>query len=163
MQISDLAQKIIDLGTDKAMMVAPAESCTGGLIAASLTDISGSSAVLDRGFVTYSNEAKMQMLGVTAESLSRFGAVSAAVAKEMAFGALAHSRADISLSVTGVAGPSGGSADKPVGLVWFATCIQGEGPVAIEKHFGAELNRAAVRARAQETGLSLMLAALQRA
>jgi nicotinamide-nucleotide amidase len=101
-------------------MLATAESCTGGLIAATLTAIAGSSDVVDRGFVTYSNEAKMEVLGVPGGLLGEHGAVSEPVARAMAEGALARSQADIAVAVTGVAGPGGGSADKPVGLVWFA-------------------------------------------
>lgn len=99
--------------------LASAESCTGGLIAAACTDLAGSSAWFERGFVTYSNEAKTELLGVDAALIAQAGAVSEAVARAMAQGALAHSRAQVSLSVTGVAGPTGGSPDKPVGTVWF--------------------------------------------
>ena len=100
-------------------MLATAESCTGGMIAARCTDLAGSSRWFDRGFVTYSNEAKQELLGVSVATLERHGAVSAETAAEMAAGALAASRADLTVAVTGVAGPSGGSADKPVGTVWF--------------------------------------------
>ena len=106
-------------------MLATAESCTGGLIAATLTAIAGSSDVVDRGFVTYSNEAKMELLGVPSALLAEHGAVSEPVARAMAEGALARSRADIAIAVTGVAGPGGGSADKPVGLVWFGLAQRG--------------------------------------
>ena len=101
-------------------MVATAESCTGGLVAGALTDIAGSSTVVDRGFVTYTNLAKKQMLGVTQKSLGNYGAVSEQVAVEMARGALRRSPADVSVAITGIAGPTGGSRSKPVGLVWFA-------------------------------------------
>jgi nicotinamide-nucleotide amidase len=103
----------------RGWMVVTAESCTGGLIAGALTEVAGSSDVVDRGFVTYSNAAKTEMLGVPAEMIAKFGAVSEEVARAMAEGALARSRAQIAISVTGIAGPGGGSADKPVGLVWF--------------------------------------------
>jgi nicotinamide-nucleotide amidase len=103
----------------RGWMVATAESCTGGLIAGALTEVPGSSEVVDRGFVTYSNEAKTEMLGVPAALIADHGAVSAAVAAAMAEGALARSRAGIAVAVTGIAGPGGGSAEKPVGLVWF--------------------------------------------
>lgn len=106
-------------------MVATAESCTGGLIAATLTEIAGSSAVVDRGFVTYSNEAKTDMLGVPAAIIHTHGAVSEPVARSMAEGALARSQADITISVTGVAGPSGGSSKKPVGTVHFGCARKG--------------------------------------
>ena len=104
----------------KRAMIATAESCTGGMVAAAITDISGSSAVFDRGFVTYSNAAKTQMLGVPPNLLETHGAVSEEVARAMAQGALAHSGATLAVSITGIAGPSGGSATKPVGLVHFA-------------------------------------------
>ena len=104
----------------KHALMATAESCTGGLIAASCTDLPGSSAWFERGFVTYSNEAKTDMLGVPAALISRHGAVSEEVAKAMALGALHHSKADFSVAVTGIAGPSGGSEEKPVGTVWLA-------------------------------------------
>jgi nicotinamide-nucleotide amidase len=103
----------------KGAIVALAESCTGGGIASAITAIEGSSACFDRGFVTYSNAAKMQMLGVSEETLAAYGAVSGQTAEAMALGALEHSLADISLSVTGIAGPGGATADKPVGTVWF--------------------------------------------
>ncbi|MEK9596095.1 MAG: CinA family protein [Rhodospirillaceae bacterium] len=125
------------------LMVATAESCTGGLIAGALTEIAGSSAVVDRGFVTYSNEAKQAMLGVPEQLLNRHGAVSAEVAKAMAEGALEASLADLSIAVTGVAGPGGGSAAKPVGLVHFGCARRGQ-----ETHLVAEIfsgDRSAVR------------------
>ncbi len=102
------------------LLLATAESCTGGLIAAACTELAGSSAWFERGFVTYSNEAKTELLGVPAELVAAHGAVSEEVARAMSQGALAHSRAQVAVAVTGVAGPSGGSADKPVGTVWFA-------------------------------------------
>ncbi len=104
---------------EKGWFMATAESCTGGMIAAACTDLAGSSNWFERGFVTYSNEAKTEMLGVDSGLIARHGAVSEAVARAMAQGALAHSRAQAAVAVTGVAGPSGGSADKPVGTVWF--------------------------------------------
>ena len=104
----------------RGWMLATAESCTGGWIAKSMTDVPGSSAWFDRGFVTYTNEAKREMLGVSAESLNAYGAVSEQVARQMTAGALRASRADVVVAVTGVAGPSGGSPTKPVGTVWFA-------------------------------------------
>lgn len=140
----DLAARVLDLARQRAMMIATAESCTGGMIAAALTDIAGSSDVFDRGFVTYSNEAKMDMLGVRAATLEAHGAVSGETAREMALGALKHSRASLTVSVTGVAGPGGGSAEKPVGLVWFGLAMKGREPVALEQRFG-NLPRAAIR------------------
>lgn len=111
-----LAQQLLA----RSWMMATAESCTGGLIAAACTDLAGSSAWFERGLVTYSNEAKTELLGVPAELIAQHGAVSEAVARAMATGALAHSRAQVAVAVTGVAGPGGGSASKPVGTVWLA-------------------------------------------
>jgi len=110
---------LADLMLKRQWMLTTAESCTGGMIAAACTDLAGSSAWFERGFVTYSNEAKSDMLGVPAELIATHGAVSEPVARAMASGALQHSRAQVALSVTGIAGPSGGSPDKPVGTVWF--------------------------------------------
>ena len=118
--LPELAQDFLDACKHQGVLAATAESCTGGQIIALLTDIPGASSMIDCGFVTYSNEAKQQMLGVKAETLEAHGAVSAETAREMAEGALKKSRAGITLAVTGIAGPDGGSAEKPVGLVWFA-------------------------------------------
>ena len=118
--VTAAAIAVLDACRARGWKVATAESCTGGLVAGALTEIAGSSDVVDRGFVTYSNEAKQQMLGVPKSTLERFGAVSRETAEEMARGALAQSLADITVSITGIAGPGGGSADKPVGLVHFA-------------------------------------------
>lgn len=125
-----LAQSVIEKAAQQGVMIATAESCTGGLIAGALTDIAGSSAVVDRGFITYSNDSKQEMLEVKAASLLKFGAVSEVVAKEMAFGALTHSKADLTVSVTGVAGPGGGTSEKPVGMVCFGFAEMGKAPVA---------------------------------
>ncbi|MGF1658644.1 MAG: CinA family protein [Rubrimonas sp.] len=127
----------------RGLKVALAESCTGGLVSAALTDIPGSSAVVERGFVTYSNEAKSDLLGVPPDLIARFGAVSEAVARAMAEGALAASRADVAVAVTGVAGP-GGSDRKPEGLVHFACARRGADTVETRREFGA-LGRARVR------------------
>lgn len=124
--------------------LATAESCTGGLIACALTDVPGSSVVLERGFVTYSNEAKTEMLGVPAALISEHGAVSEEVARAMASGALAHSRADLSLSVTGIAGPDGGSAEKPVGLVHIAAALRDGSVVHRELRLG-DIGRQRIR------------------
>ena len=113
------AAALIQAYAARGEMIATAESCTGGLVSALLTEIAGSSAVVDRGFVTYSNEAKQDMLGVPAPLLEAHGAVSEPVARAMVEGALRHSRAQVAVAVTGVAGPGGGSPDKPVGTVWF--------------------------------------------
>lgn len=127
------ATEILELYRAENMMIATAESCTGGLIAASLTEIAGSSDVVDRGFVTYSNEAKNEAIGVDMALIEAHGAVSAEVATAMATGALAHSRADAAVAVTGVAGPGGGSAEKPVGLVFIGGARLGQSPL-VERH-----------------------------
>jgi nicotinamide-nucleotide amidase len=136
----------IDLGaalSARKWIAATAESCTGGLVAGAITDIAGSSEWFDRGFVTYSNEAKIELLGVRPETLARFGAVSEATVHEMVAGALERSRADIAVAVTGIAGPAGGTQDKPVGLVWLAWAIRNGRVEAASHRFGG--GRAAVR------------------
>jgi nicotinamide-nucleotide amidase len=132
-----------------------AESCTGGLVAALLTSVPGSSDVVERGFVTYSNEAKIELLGVSAAIIASHGAVSAQTAEAMARGALAHSRADVAVSITGVAGPGGGSAEKPVGLVFLAVATKAGCDVA-EMRFGP-LSRDEIRARSVMKALEMML------
>jgi nicotinamide-nucleotide amidase len=117
---------LADLMLQKGLFLATAESCTGGMIAAACTDLAGSSAWFERGFVTYSNAAKTQMLGVDAALIEQHGAVSEPVARAMAFGAIRHSAAQVSVAVTGVAGPAGGSAAKPVGTVWFGFSVAGQ-------------------------------------
>jgi nicotinamide-nucleotide amidase len=159
---SDLIARATDLIARyraAGLMAATAESCTGGLIAALLTDIPGSSAVLERGFVVYSNAAKQDLLGVSAGTLARHGAVSAETARAMAEGALGASRAEVAVSVTGVAGPDGGSAEKPVGLVHFACARRGKPTVAREEQFG-DIGRGAVRLASVRVGLDLLEAAL---
>lgn len=130
--IEELVQQLAAKLTEKGWMLATAESCTGGMIAAACTDLAGSSQWFDRGFVTYSNEAKTEMLGVPAELIAKHGAVSEQVVRAMAEGAIRHSRAQVSIAVTGIAGPGGGSEDKPVGTVWvgwwlsdltYSTCV----------------------------------------
>ncbi len=139
--------------------IAVAESCTGGLICALLTEIPGSSAVLERGFVVYSNEAKQDMLGVSEEVLAAHGAVSDATARAMALGALAHSGARLAVSVSGIAGPDGGTAEKPVGLVHFALAHRDRPAFAFERRFGAQ-SRSAIRLASVATALELIEAAL---
>jgi nicotinamide-nucleotide amidase len=119
-ELFELAQQLGQLLNSKGKKIATAESCTGGWIAQMITEVSGSSAWFDRGFVTYSNAAKMQMLGVKPETLDKFGAVSVQTATEMVTGTLAHSDADCAIAVTGIAGPDGGTAEKPVGTVFIA-------------------------------------------
>lgn len=138
----------------QGQMLATAESCTGGLIAAACTDLAGSSQWFERGFVTYSNDAKAEMLGVHPGLMDEHGAVSEPVARAMAEGALTHSRAHVSLAVTGVAGPTGGSAEKPVGTVCLAWCVGGETHSEMQ-HFAGE--RAAVRAATVRVALQRLL------
>jgi nicotinamide-nucleotide amidase len=141
------------------LMAATAESCTGGLIAGLLTEIPGSSNMLERGFVVYSNAAKQELLGVPAETLVAHGAVSEQTAIAMAEGALGASRAEIAVSVTGIAGPDGGMDPKPVGLVHFACARRGKQTVAREERFG-DIGRGAVRLASVRVGLDLLEAAL---
>lgn len=159
-EIGELARRVIEENAALGRKVAVAESCTGGLVAAALTEVSGSSAVLDRGFVTYSNEAKMQMLGVSEDVIDTFGAVSIAVAWSMAQGALKKSGADVAVAITGVAGPDGGSDQKPVGTVVFACAKRGEDPEtnnAELKYFEDAKTRADVRLQATLVALELLL------
>ena len=149
------AAALIQAYAARGEMIATAESCTGGLVSALLTEIAGSSAVVDRGFVTYSNEAKQDMLGVSASLLETHGAVSEPVARAMAEGALAHSRAHVTVAITGVAGPGGGSEQKPVGLVHFACARRGGRTQAIERRFG-DLGRTEVRRAALLCALDLL-------
>ena len=147
-----------DLMLKNSLFLATAESCTGGMIAAACTDLAGSSAWFDRGFVTYSNDAKTQMLSVDAALIAQHGAVSEPVARAMAFGAIRHSKAQVSVAVTGVAGPTGGSADKPVGTVWFGFSVSGMLTSEI-MHF--EGDRAAVRAATMRHALRRLIEQLQ--
>ena len=135
--IRALATEVLCACDAAELMVATAESCTGGMVAAALTDIPGSSSVVERGFVTYSNEAKSELLGVPATMIATHGAVSEQVARAMAEGALAHSRADLAVSITGIAGPGGGSASKPEGLVHFACARKGHPTAHARIEFGA--------------------------
>lgn len=152
--IQHLAQQIVATSTARGLMLATAESCTGGLVAAALTAVPGSSAALDRGFVTYSNEAKQQMLDVPEDMLIAHGAVSEPTARAMAQGAVARSRAAVSVAVTGVAGPGGGSAEKPVGLVHFAA--QGPGGLIHRRETFGDLGRDAVRLAAVRVALDML-------
>jgi nicotinamide-nucleotide amidase len=142
----------------KGRRIVTAESCTGGLVAALLTEVPGSSSVVERGFVTYSNEAKAEMLGVPADLIAQVGAVSEAVARAMAEGALRRSHADVSVAITGIAGPGGASATKPVGLVHFAVARPGR-TTALERRYG-DLGRGIVREKAVEDALKLLDGAL---
>jgi nicotinamide-nucleotide amidase len=149
------ATRVLDLCRARGLTVATAESCTGGLVAAALTEIAGSSDVVDRGFVTYSNAAKQDMLGVPAGILDRHGAVSRETAEAMAKGALAQAPADLTVAVTGIAGPGGGSAEKPVGLVHFAAAARDGRLIHRERRFG-DVGRTEVRLRAVAEALAML-------
>jgi nicotinamide-nucleotide amidase len=151
-----LAQALIEEAREKRFKIATAESCTGGLIAGALTEIAGASEVVDRGFVVYSNNAKTKLLNVRAAVIMRFGAVSEEVARAMAEGALKNSAADIAVSCTGIAGPTGGTPDKPIGLVHLAAARMGQTTLSEECRFG-DLGRSEVRMRSVEAGLKLLL------
>lgn len=158
-----LAQRVLDACRARQWKIATAESCTGGLLAAALTENAGASLVFERGFVTYSNEAKQDLLGVPAELLAAHGAVSAEVAEAMALGALAHSRSQLAVAVTGIAGPGGGTKEKPVGLVHFALAGK-ERPVLLARKVfagpnGKDLSRAEIRRLSVLTGLEMFLEA----
>ena len=153
--IETLARTVVEAAAARRLTVATAESCTGGLVSAALTSVAGSSAVVERGFVTYSNAAKSELLGVPAALIDRHGAVSEPVARSMAGGALARSVAQVSVAVTGIAGPGGGTADKPVGLVHFASAGP-EGLVHVERRFG-DIGREAVRLASVRVALELLL------
>lgn len=158
-ELTPLADRFLRACLTRKIMAATAESCTGGMIVARLTDIAGSSAVVDRGFVTYSNEAKMDMLGVKPDTLEAFGAVSSETALEMAAGALARSRAGIALAVTGVAGPDGGSVEKPVGLVWFGLALDDQATISEHRIFdnrGRDFIRRETVRHALEMGLKAL-------
>jgi nicotinamide-nucleotide amidase len=149
------ARRVLDICRKHGLHVATAESCTGGLVAGILTEIAGSSDVVDRGFVTYSNEAKEAMLGVPASTLKRYGAVSSETAAAMAKGALKNSLADIAVSITGIAGPGGGSKDKPVGLVYFAAARRG-GKLLAQRRLYGDIGRSRVRALSVAQALTML-------
>ena len=161
-QVEGLASRIVNDFTLRNITIATAESCTGGLIAGALTEISGSSAVVDRGFVTYSNQAKMDMLGVEAATLERFGAVSRETALEMVQGALARSGASLAVAVTGIAGPTGGTAEKPVGLVHLAAKACNGRLIDREMRYG-DLGRSGIRLATVMSALEMLLEAAQAA
>jgi len=154
-----LCERLAEALLARGWMMATAESCTGGMIIAALTDIAGSSAVVDRGLITYSNEAKMEMLGVSAATLQAHGAVSRETVLEMAAGALTHSRAGLALAVTGIAGPGGGSAEKPIGLVWFGIALAGQ-PIVAERQLFGQKGREFIRHETVRHALQLGLRAL---
>lgn len=159
--IEDLARRVVEENLAECRRVALAESCTGGLVTAALTEIPGSSKMLDRGFVTYSDDAKLELLGVSSEIIETFGAVSIACVWAMAQGALERSQADVAVAISGVAGPDGGSDLKPVGTVVFARVLRGEAGEAGEpegelRNFG-NVGRAEIRRQATLCALELLL------
>ena len=156
------ATEVLKVFRARGLRLATAESCTGGLVAGALTEIAGSSDVVDRGFVTYSNAAKEAMLGVPAATLKRYGAVSAETAAAMAAGALNHSEADITVAITGIAGPGGGSKQKPVGLVHFAAASRDGRRLALHRRFG-KIGRRRVRERSVAAALALLEALAEEA
>ena len=149
------ASRVLERCRAHGLTVATAESCTGGLVAGTLTEIAGSSDVVDRGFVTYSDAAKQAMLGVPAPILNRHGAVSRETAEAMATGTLAHAPVDLAVAITGIAGPGGGSADKPVGLVHFAAAARDGRLIHREKRFG-DVGRTVVRQRSVAEALAML-------
>lgn len=151
----DLATRLVRLATDRRLRIATAESCTGGLIGATLTDVPGASAVFTHGFITYANEAKRDVLGVPQSDLDHFGAVSDPVAKAMAVGARRVANADLSVSVTGIAGPGGGSAEKPVGLVYIATATAIR--TQVHRHLFSKGSRSFIRLKTVEAALMHLL------
>lgn len=154
-RLTDEATRLLQALREAGLMVATVESCTGGLIAGTLTEIAGSSDVVDRGFVTYSNEAKNELVGVPMKLIERHGAVSEPVAIAMAEGGLQHSRAHVAVSVTGVAGPGGGSAEKPVGLVHFGCAMRGR-PTLHQRHEFADRGRSFIRQRTIEQAFRMI-------
>jgi nicotinamide-nucleotide amidase len=151
-----IARTLLDLCRSRRLMIATAESCTGGLVAGTLTDIPGSSDVIDRAFVTYSNDAKRAMLGVNATTLATFGAVSKETATQMAVGALERAGVDLAVSITGIAGPGGATPGKPVGLVHFAAAARDGRIIHRECRFGA-IGRTAVRLRSVVEALRMLM------
>ena len=149
------ARALIELCRRKKLKVATAESCTGGLVAGTLTEVAGSSDVFERGFVTYSNEAKQAMLGVTPDILARHGAVSRETARAMAAGAIEYAPVELAVSVTGIAGPQGATTDKPVGLVHFAAASRGGQRIDCERRYG-DIGRAEVRRAALTQALAML-------
>ena len=158
--MQDLVEKLAELLKGKAMMLATAESCTGGLLAATLTHKAGASAFFDRGFITYSNQAKMEMLDIPEVPLSSFGAVSAEIAEAMAKGALEKSNAGLAVSTTGVAGPDGGTAKKPVGLVYFGYALKGGSAGSVEYNFKG--SRPQIQGAAVTTAIKHLITVLER-
>ena len=155
--LTDLAEQVIAANRASGRIVALAESCTGGLVAAALTEVAGSSAVLDRGFVTYSNESKQELLGVPRDIIDAFGADSIACAWSMAQGALRHSNADVAIAISGIAGPDGGTAQKPIGTVVFARAVRGSDELVAEERLLDGQTRSEIRRQAALVALELLL------
>jgi nicotinamide-nucleotide amidase len=153
-----ISQDILDLARSQGVMIATAESCTGGMVAVALTDVPGSSSVVERGFVTYSNDAKIEMLGVSRDTLAAHGAVSEEIALEMAEGALSHSHAQMAVSITGIAGP-GGSEHKPEGRVCFGLARAGHATRTETREFGAQ-GRGRVREQSRDHALAMLRTSL---
>lgn len=158
--LAETARELVELAREAKVTLATAESCTGGLVASAITEIAGSSAVLERGFVTYSNAAKAESLAVPVAAIAQHGAVSEEVARAMAEGALFNSHATIAVSITGIAGPGGGSEEKPVGLVWFGLARHG-GATLSERHVFHHLDRYGVREAAALEALRLLTEAVR--
>ncbi len=154
-ELRRMARRVLDLCRARGLRIATAKSCTGGLVAGALTDIAGSSDVVDRGFVTYSNAAKHAMLGVPEATLKRHGAVSRETAAAMVKGALKNSLADIAVSITGIAGPGGGTKAKPVGLVYFAAARR-DGKRLVQRRLFGAIGRGRVRAHSVAQALSML-------
>jgi len=157
--MNDLAERLVKEAIAKGVIIATAESCTGGLVSGAITSVAGSSTMFDRGFVTYSNDAKAELLGVSPDLIKNYGAVSTEVAIAMAEGALNHSKATLSVAITGIAGPGGGSVEKPVGLVHFATALKGQDTRPFEKRFGT-ISRDAIRHGAVHASRQALLSRL---
>ena len=157
--LTDNANALLSLCRSKKIQITTAESCTGGFISALLTSVAGSSDVFERGFATYTNEAKSSCLGVPAKLIQQYGAVSADVAKAMAKGALLNSDGILSLSVTGIAGPGGGTTTKPVGLVFIGSCLEGHKVIAQKHLFHGD--RSSIRTQSVECGIALLLSQAQ--
>jgi len=158
--ITDKAKTLLDICNEKKLTLATVESCTGGLLAGCLTAVPGSSSVVERGFVTYSNEAKIEEVGVDPALIREHGAVSREVASAMAAGALRHAPVDLTAGITGVAGPGGGTAEKPVGLVYISAAVRNEAPAVTENNFKGD--RDAVREASLRVALDLMIGLAQR-
>lgn len=158
--MQDLVEHLSILLVEKGWKIALAESCTGGLLAAAITHRPGSSQVFERGYVTYSNDAKMECLGVSSTTLEKYGAVSDQTAEEMALGALKNSKADLAISITGVAGPDGGSDNKPIGLVYFGYALKGGSSGSLHENYRG--TRDQIRSKAAATAMKSMISILEK-